>query len=157
MVTFTAARDELHRRMAKVSEAFEQLYPGVQAPKVYDGFPASEPPFYIAVDSIIDTAATDGRATTGNGQLNFTVHVMCFARHSDQKTASETLMAYVDSVFKSVMADQRLAKTVDNSFPSIEVAGTSSDSSKYYMAAASVGVQCVVFSKCPREFMEVVK
>lgn len=60
MVTFKEARDELYRRMAKVAEGFADLYPGVQAPKVYDGFPTSEPPFYIAVDSIVDTATMGG-------------------------------------------------------------------------------------------------
>lgn len=157
MVTFLAARDEIYRRMAKVGEAFADLYPGVQEPKVYDGFPASEPPFYIAVDSIVDTASMGGQATTGAGQLEFTVHVLCFARHADQSTASATLLSYVDAVFKAVMADQRLARSVDIAFPSIESAGTAPDSSKYHMAAASVGVQCTVFSKCPQEFREVVK
>lgn len=157
MVTFKAARDELYRRMAKVAEGFGELYPGVQAPKVYDGFPTSEPPFYIAVDSIVDTATMGGRAVPGAGQLDFTVHVMCFARHSDQATASATLLAYVDAVFNAVMADQRLRMTVDNSFPSIEAAGVSGDSSKYHMAAASVGVQCSVFAKCPQKFREVVQ
>lgn len=157
MVTFQAARDELFRRMEKVCEAFGELYPGVQAPKVYDGFPTSEPPFYIAVDSIVDTATMGGRAVPGAGQLDFTVHVMCFARHSDKGTAAETLLAYVDAVFNAVMADQRLGMAVDNSFPSIEAAGTSPDSSKYHMAAASVGVQCSVFAKCPQKFREVVQ
>ena len=157
MVTFKAARDELYRRMAKVAEGFGELYPGVQAPKVYDGFPTSEPPFYIAVDSIVDIATMGGRAVPGAGQLDFTVHVMCFARHSDQATASATLLAYMDAVFNAVMADQRLRMTVDNSFPSIEAAGVSGDSSKYHMAAASVGVQCSVFAKCPQKFGEVVQ
>ena len=156
MVTFLAARDELYRRMAKVGESFGELYPGVQEPKVYDGFPTSEPPFYIAVDSIVDTAAMGGQATNGAGQLDFTVHVMCFARHADRATAAGALLSYVDAVFNAVMADQRLARTVDISVPSIEAAGTSPDSSKYHMAAASVGVQCTVFSKCPQRFREVV-
>ena len=154
MVTFLAARDEIYRRMAKVGEAFADLYPGVQEPKVYDGSPTSEPPFYIAVDSIVDTAAMGGRATNGAGQLDFTVHV---ARHANQSAASSALLSYVDAVFKAVMADQRLARSVDIALPSIEAAGTAPDSSKYYMAAASVGVQCTVFSKCPQEFREVVK
>lgn len=157
MVTFKAARDELYRRMTKVAGAFADLYPGVQGPKVYDGFPSSEPPFYIAVDSIVDTASMGGQATNGAGQLDFTVHVLCFARHADQSTASATLLSYVDAVFKAVMADQRLAKSVDVAFPSIEAAGSAPDSSKYHMAAASVGVQCTVFSKCPQRFREVVK
>ena len=157
MVTFQAARDELYRRMGKVVEAFGELYPGVQPPKVYDGFPSSEPPFYIAVDSIVDTATMGGRAVPGAGQLDFTIHVMCFARHSDQATAASTLLAYIDAVFSAVMADQRLSMSVDNSFPLVEAAGTSPDSSKYHMAAASVGVQCSVFAKCPQKFREVVQ
>lgn len=157
MVTFQAARDELYRRMGKVVEAFGELYPGVQPPRVYDGFPSSEPPFYIAVDSIVDTATMGGSAVPGAGQLDFTIHVMCFARHSDQATASSTLLAYIDAVFSAVMADQRLSMSVDNSFPSVEAAGTSPDSSKYHMAAASVGVQCSVFAKCPQKFREVVQ
>lgn len=157
MVTFKAARDELYRRMAKVAEGFGELYPGVQAPKVFDGFPTSEPPFYIAVDSIVDTADMGGKAVPGAGQLDFTIHVLCFARHADLATASATLLAYVDAVFNAVMADQRLAMSVDNSFPSVEAAGTSPDSSKYHMAAASVGVQCSVFAKCPQKFREVVQ
>ena len=157
MVTFQAARDELHRRMGKVAEAFGELYPGVQDPKVYDGFPTSEPPFYIAVDSIVDTATMSGRAVPGAGQLDFTIHVLCFARHADLATASATLLAYVDAVFNAVMADQRLARSVDTAFTSIEASGVAPDSSKYHMAAASVGVQCTVFSKCPQEFREVVK
>ena len=143
--------------MGKVAEAFGELYPGVQAPKVYDGFPTSEPPFYIAVDSIVDTATMSGRAVPGAGQLDFTIHVLCFARHADLATASATLLAYVDAVFNAVMADQRLARSVDTAFTSIEASGVAPDSSKYHMAAASVGVQCTVFSKCPQEFREVVK
>lgn len=156
MVTFQAAREELLRRIREVSLHFKELYPDVQQPKVYDGFPTTEPPFYVAVDSIIDTAAVDGRAVPGAGTWSFTIHVMCFARHTDRKTASDTLLAYIDAVFNTVMADQRLGMAVDNCFPSIEAAGTSPDNSKRQMAAASVGVQCTVFSKCPQDFKEVI-
>ena len=156
MVTFIAARDELFRRLQAVADSFGGLYPGVQAPAVYKGFPVNEPPFYIAVDDAVDTATADGKATNGHGTLEFVVHVMCFARHSSRETASNTLLTYVDAVFGSVMADQRLRGAVDNSFPSVEAAGTSADSSKYCMSAASVAVRCSVFAKCPREFKEVV-
>ena len=142
--------------MSKVGDAFVALYPGVQQPKVFDGFPPKEPPFYIAVDSIIDTASVGGRATTGAGQLDFTIHVWCFARHSDQATAANTMHAYIESVFGAVMADQLLRLTVDSAMPAVEAAGISADSSKYYMAAASVGIRCSVFSKCPQRFREVI-
>ena len=143
--------------MCAVAEAWEELYPGVQAPKVYDGFPASEPPFYIAVDSIVDTATMGGRATVGAGSLEFTVHVMCFARHADRATASQTLLAYVDAAFSAVMADQRLRGAVDNSFPSIEAAGTSPDSPQRHSAAAAHSVQCAGRSNSPQRFREVVR
>lgn len=158
MVTFSQARDVLRHRLEAVfgSEAFATLYTGVQAPKVYQGFPVSEPPFYVAVDEIVDTASSSGAASMGHARIDFTLHVWCFARHTSQETAADTLLAYVDAVFKAVLADQRLNGTVDNSFPEIETAGTAADSSKRYTAAASVAVACHVFSQCPAELMEVV-
>lgn len=153
MVTFSEARDALHKRLEAVFAA--HLY-AVQEPKVYLGFPVNEPPFYVAVDEIADVAASSGAASMGHARIDFTLHVWCLARHADLKTASDTLLAYVDAVFKAVLADQRLNGTVDNSFPSIETAGTSADSSKRYTAAASVAVECSVFSQCPKELMEVV-
>lgn len=158
MVTFSEARDVLKNRLDAVfaSEAFGGLYPGVQVPKIYQGFPINEPPFYIAVDEIIDAAASSGAASMGHARVDFTLHVWCFARHTSQETAADTLLAYVDAVFKAVLADQRLNGTVDNSFPEIEAAGTSADGSKRYAAAASVAVSCHVFSQCPAELTEVV-
>lgn len=155
-MTFQAARDEMYRRMSRVGDSFAELYPGVQRPKVFDSFPPKEPPFYIAVDSIVDSASMDGGAVPGAGRLDFTVHVWCFARHSDQATAANTMMAYIEAVFGSVMADQRLHMTVDTAVPAVEAAGISADSSKYYMAAASVGIRCSIFSKYPQRFREVV-
>lgn len=156
MVTFIAAKEELRRRMQAVVDKFPSLYPEVQAPTVYDGFPINEPPFYIAVDDAVDAATTDGKSTGGHATIEFTIHVLCFARHSSRAVASSTLLSYVDAVFNAVLADQRLGGAVDNGFPSIEAAGTSADSSKYYMAAASVAVRCAVFSRCPREFKEAI-
>lgn len=156
MVTFNRTRDVLRKRLDAVVAAFGTLYPEVQVPKVYTGFPVDEPPFYIAVDEIVDTAQSSGAASMGHARIDFTVHVWCFARHAKQETAADTLMAYVDAVFKSVLADQRLNMTVDNSFPEIETAGTAADSSKRYTAAASVAIQCHVFSQCPAKMMEVV-
>ena len=158
MVTFAEARDQLHERVDRLfaSSAFMELYPGIQAPKVYKGFPVNEPPFYVAVDEIVDTAATSGAVSMGHAQLDFTVRVWCFARHTSQETAADTLLAYVDAVFKAVLADHTLGTTVDNSFPSIETAGTSADGSKRYLAAAAVAVQCSVFSKCPASIKEAI-
>lgn len=157
-VSFIDARDVLKTRLEAVfaSSAFSTLYPSVQAPKVYRGFPVNEPPFYVAVDEIIDSAQSDGAATMGHARIDFTVMVWCFARHTSQETAANTLLAYEDAVFKSVLADPQLNFAVDNSFPEIVTAGTSADSSKRYTAAASIAVQCSVFSQCPQELMEVV-
>lgn len=158
MVTFSESRDVLRRRLEAVfsSGAFAELYPGVQAPKVFQGFPVNEPPFYVAVDEVVDTAQTSGAASMGHARVDFTIRVWCLARHTSQETAADTLLAYVDAVFKSVLADHTLRTTVDNSFPSVETAGTSADGSKRYLAAASVAVQCSVFSQCPAEIMEVI-
>ena len=157
MVTFSQARDVLKKRLDAVfaSGAFAAIY-GVQAPKVYQGFPVTEPPFYVAVDEVIDTASSTGAVTMGHAQIDFTVHIWCFAQHVSQEVAANTLLAYVDAVFKAVLADQRLNGTVDVSFPEIRSAGTSADPSKRYIAAASIDVRCSVFSQCPAEIMEVV-
>lgn len=157
-VSFIDARDVLKSRLEAVfaSSAFASLYPDVQAPKVYQGFPVNEPPFYVAVDEIADTASSNGAATMGHARIDFVIRVWCFARHTNQETAADTLNSYVDAVFKSVLADQRLNFTVDNSFPEIDAAGTSADSSKRYMASAAIAVNCQVFSQCPAELMEVV-
>ena len=157
MVSFVQARDVLKARLDAVfAVAFPSLYAGVQQPKVCQGFPSNEPPFYVAVDEIVDTAQSSGAASMGHARIDFTIHVWCFARHTVQEVAADTLMSYVDAVFKAVLADQRLNGTVDNSFPEIETAGTSADSSKRYIAAASIAVNCNVFSQCPAELLEVV-
>lgn len=157
MVTFSKARDVLKNRLDAVfsSGAFSDIY-GVTVPKVYQGFPVNEPPFYVAVDEIIETASTTGSATMGHARIDFTLRAWCFAQHTKQEVAANTLLAYVDAIFKAVLADQRLNFTVDNSFPEIEAAGTAVDSSKYYTAAASVAIRCQVFSQCPSELLEVV-
>ena len=158
MVTFAAARDEVQRRMEAVfaPEAFGELYPGVQAPKVYRGFPVNEPPFYCAVDEIVDSARTSGAASMGHAEYRFTVHVWLFAQHSSQVTAADALLAYTDAVFASVLADHTLKGAVDNALPSVETAGTAADGSKRYTAAAAVAIECAVFSQCPAKMKEIV-
>lgn len=158
MVTdYVRARNVLKERLDAVfaSDAFAELY-GVRAPRVFLGFPASEPPFYAAVDEIVDASAASGGATMGHAQVDFTLHVWLCAQHADLVTASDTLLAYVDAVFASVLADPQLCDTVDNSFPQIDTAGTAADSSKRYIAAASVAVACTVWATCPHLLSEVV-
>lgn len=157
MVTFADARDVLAKRLEAIfgSEAFGELYE-VTAPKVYTGFPVNEPPFYVAVDEVVDTAETDGAVTMGHAKWDFTITVWAFAQHKEQKTVADTLLSYTDAIFKAVLADPQLNMTVDNSFPSIETAGTAADSSKRYMGAASVSVRCTVYSKCPAELIALV-
>lgn len=159
MVTrYAEARDVLHRRLEALfaSEAFDSLYPGARAPKVCLGFPVTEPPFYAAVDEIADASATSGGVSMGHAEVDFTLHVWLYAQHTDLMTAADTLMAYVDAVFGSVMADPQLCGTVDSAFPSIETAGTAADGSRRYIAAASVAVECSVYSACPASLAEVV-
>lgn len=156
MVNFVQARDVLKRRLEAVFSSNVFAVQGVPEPKVYQGFPVNEPPFYVAVDEIVDTATTDGAVTMGHAEVNFTIRVWCYARHVDQEVAANTLLAYISFIFDSILADQRLNFTVDNSFPEIETAGTATDSSKRYVAAAAVGIRCSVFSHCPDEILEVV-
>lgn len=158
MVTdYIRARDVLKRRLEAVFDpgAFSAIY-GEKAPKVFLGFPTTEPPFYAAVDEIVDAAASGG-ATMGHAQVDFTLHVWLCAQHASLETASNTLLEYVDAVFGSVMADPQLCSTVENAFPTIETAGTAADSSKRYIAAASIGIQCTVWSACPAQLADVVK
>lgn len=161
MVTsWIRARDALRKRLEAVfdAETFAALYPEAsgKAPKVFLGFPVTEPPFYAAVDEIVDAAATAGAATMGHDTVSFTLHVWLSAQHADLRTASDALMCYVDAVFGSVMADPQLCGAVENSFPQIESAGTAADSSKRHIAAALVGIECTVWSACPAALREAV-
>ncbi len=157
VVNWSRARDVLkHRLDAVFGDAFATLYPDVRAPKVYLGFPASEPPFYAAVDEIVDTAEAGGGATMGHDAVSFTLRVWLCAQHADLKTASDTLHAYEDAVFGSIMADPQLCTSVDNAFPSIETSGTAADGSKRYIAAASMAINCSVWAECPAALISVV-
>lgn len=152
MVTdYAGARNVLKRRLEAVfaSEAFAELYPGAKEPRVFLGFPATEPPFYAAVDEIVDAAETSGGVSMGHAQVDFTLRVWLCAQHTSLETASDTLLAYIDAVFGSTMADPQLCGTVDNAFPTIETAGTAADDSRRHIAAASVVVRCSVYSACP--------
>ena len=138
-------------------EAFSALYPETEkAPKVFLGFPTTEPPFYVAVDEIAETVTTEGAATMGHDTVSFVLHVWVFAQHASLVTASNTMLAYVDAVFGAVMADPRLCGTVDNAFPVVDRAGTDADSSKRYMAAALIEVECTTWSACPAALQGIV-
>lgn len=159
MVTgYARARDVLKARLEALfeSSAFSGLYPGAKVPRVFLGFPATEPPFYAAVDEIVDAAETSGAVSMGHAEVSFTLHVWLCAQHTSLETASNTLLAYIDTVFGSVMADQQLCGTVDNAFCRLESAGTAADSSRRYIAAAAVGVKCTVYSQCPAQVAQAV-
>ena len=158
VIPAAAARDVLHGRLAAVFDpgAFGSLYPGVKAPRVELGFPVNEPPFYVAVDEIAETASTGGSASMGHAEVSFDLQVWLCASHKELKTAADAVLAYADAVFAAVLADPQLNLTVDNALPSIRNAGTGADSSKRYVAAASVAVACTVGSCCPAEIKEIV-
>lgn len=151
------ARDVLHRRLEAVfaSERFGELY-GAAVPKVFLGFPKNEPPFYVAVDEICDTATTDGAASMGHAEVRFSLGVWVAASHRDLKTASDAVLSYADAIFASVLADPQLNMSVDNSYPRITSAGTAADDSKRYIAAMNIAIDCSVFSACPAEIKEAV-
>lgn len=152
------ARDVLRKRLEAVftPEVFGALYPGAKVPKVFLGFPVTEPPFYAAVDEIADAAETQGAVTMGHDEVGFTLRVWLCAQHTSLQTAADTLLAYEDAVFASVMADPQLCNAVDNSSPSIESAGTAADGSKRYIAAAAVAIRCTRYSACPAALLAAV-
>lgn len=160
MVTdWIAARDALKARLDAVfaPETFDGLYPGAKAPSVFLGFPVSEPPFYAAVDEVVEASQASGAASMGHAQITFTLHVWLCAQHTELKKAADTLLEYIDAVFGAVLADQRLCSTVDNAFPSIDAIGTGADSSRRYTAAASIAIECARASVCPAPLREVVE
>ncbi len=159
MVAFIEARNVLQERLQRVfsEEVFSQLFPGIQIPKVFFGFPKTEPPFYVAVDEIVDSLETGRGATSGHAEITFPLHVWAFAQHSSLRVASDTLLTYLHTIIYSVLADPQLDFTVDNSTLTIDNAGTATDSSKYYQAAASVAVQCTVYSVCPAELNNAIR
>lgn len=157
MVGYAAARDELYRRLCAVfaSGAFADLY-GVERPKVYRGFPTTEPPFYVAVDEIATDARATGSASMWHAEFTFGIKVYLFAQHVDLIVASDTMLAYLDAAMAAVLADATLAGTVDNATASVDTEGTAADSSRRYMAAAQMTVECRVYSACPAELLEAI-
>ena len=152
MVTeIVRARNVIEQRLADVftPEVFGVLYPETdKVPKVFTGFPTTEPPFYVAVDEIVDVASTAGAATMGRDQVSFTLNVWMSAQHTELRRAADAVLCYVDAVFGAIMADPQLCDTVENAFPRVDSAGTAADSSKRYIAAALVSVDCTVWTGC---------
>lgn len=147
---FSQARDVLYDRLRAVFDdgGFVGDSPD---PQVTFGFPINEPPFFVSVDEIASDMGTDGGVSMGHAEITFNLRVFLFAQHSDLRTASDALMAYMQAVAFAVMADQTLCGTVDNAFPRVDSEGTSADSTGYYIAAAQMAIECRVFSACPAE------
>ena len=158
VIDWISARNLLKHRMEAVfdASAFDALYPGVKAPKVYLGFPTSEPPFYCAVDTIVDTASSQDAATMGHMGVNFTLRIWICAKHTSEAVANDTLLSYLDAVFGAVMVDQRLCGTVDIAKPEVESAGTAATSDRQYIAAAEIAIRCERWSACPASLQELV-
>ena len=158
MVTdYIGARNVLkHRLDAVFGEVFAELYEGRHAPKVFLGFPVTEPPFYAAVDEIAEAQAS-AAASMGHARIDFTLRVWLCAQHSSLEEASDDLLSYIDVVIASVLADQTLNGTVENAFPEVESAGTAADSSKRYIAAAQLAIRCTVWSVCPAALLQAVE
>lgn len=158
MVGFAAARDEVYRRLCAVfgSMAFANLYGDVERPKVFRGFPTTEPPFYVAVDEIASDVRATGSASMWHAEYEFGIKVYLFAQHVDLLTASNTMLAYLDAAMAAILADATLGGTVDNALPAVDTEGTAADSSRRYMAAAQMTVACRVYSACPAEIVEAI-
>lgn len=155
-----AALDALHARLSWffASGAFSTLYPdAVQPPKVTQGFPTNEPPFYVAIDEIVTDVRLSGGSACGQAQIEFAVNVWACARHADLRKAANTAMSYADAVIACVLADQTLKGTVDLAVPNIENGGTAADGDRKYVAAEALCVNCKVWAACPEEVMEVLR
>lgn len=155
--SFIRSRDALYYRLNAVFDEFYSLYPDMQPPKLFKGFPVGEPPFYVAVDEIVPSATSAGAASIGQDALTWTLGVWVFAKHVNLITASDTLLTYIDTVFSVVAADPSLGRTVDNAFPAIEVIGTSRDSGNYYISAAQLSIECSAGATCPMEIRQIIK
>jgi hypothetical protein len=158
MVEALRSRDILADRLRRCFESSDvlALYGDAMIPQVYVGFPENEPPAYIAVDEIADNIGTSGGASMGHQQINWSINLFLFAQHASRDKANATLMSYVDVVINTIMADPMLADTVDNSTVSMGAASTSADSSKYYIAAAQLIVNCTRYSACPNEIARLI-
>lgn len=155
--SFARSRNELFRHLEAALSVFDQVYPDMQAPKLFLGFPVSETPFYIAVDEIVPSASAVGAASIGQDTVTWTLGVWLFSKHMNLLTASETLLAYEELVFSAVSADPTLGRTVDNSFAAIEVTGTARDSGNYYVASTQISVECRAEATCPPEIRQVIR
>lgn len=157
MIPAEAARDVLHERLEALfsRETFAQIS-DVQAPKVFLGFPVDEPQFYVAVDDLPDTATTTGAASMGHAEFTFSLTVYMCAIGPTRAKASGTVLSYMATVFAAVLADQQLNFTVENAFPRVKAAGSAPDSSKSYIAAIDLAIECSVGSVCPAKIKEII-
>ncbi len=151
------ARDVLEARLRHVlSPEVLGRFSSAQAPKVVLGFPTDEPPFYVAVDEVPEGIEASGGATVGHLGMSFPLRVWLFASHRRLKTASDALIDYATVAMASVLADQQLDGTVDKAVPSLSGTATGADSSRRYIAAGTLTIQCTVSSVCPAEIKEAV-
>lgn len=156
----TAARDALECRLRSLfgCDAFQPLFPSaVKAPSVSIGFPVNEPPFYVAVDEIVDDLQPGSGATCGQVAIKFRLTVYACARHSDLLKAADTATSYAHAAILCVLADQTLGGSVDHAVPSITGGGTAADGDRKYIATEVVSVECDVWAMCPQEVRDAVE
>lgn len=151
------ARDVLEARLRHVlSPDVLGRFSDALPPKVLLGFPVDEPPAYVAVDEVPESIDASGGATMGHMGLTFPVRVWLFASHRDLKTAADAITDYAVLAMAAVLADQQLAGAVDKAVPSLSGSATGADSSRRYVAAATLTILCTVSSVCPAEIKEAV-
>ena len=155
-----AARDALERRLESFfgCDAFPSLFPAaVKAPAVSVGFPVNEPPFYVAVDEIVDDLQPGKGATCGQVAVKFRITVYACARNSDLLKAADTAASYAHAAIMCVLADQTLGGSVDHAVPSIAGGGTAADGDRKYIATEVVSVECDAWAVCPQEVRDAVE
>lgn len=152
-----AARNAIKSRIEKFfgCASFSTIFPeAAKAPRVSIGFPTNEPPFYVAVDEIVDDLQPGKGSSCGQIAIKFRVSVYACARHVDLIKAADTAGSYAFAVVMCVLADQTLDGAVDLAVPSISGGGTAADSDRKYLATAVVSIECDAWAVCPQEIRE---
>ena len=123
---------------------FHRAYPGVRPPDaVTIGGDASEPAFEVVVWPMPQSVRNTHRTTTCPLITSeFDIVVGVIASGATEREASEAVLAYVDCVYQTCMADPTLGGLVDHVHPTPDTGGVGTDGTYGYTAGANVRVAC---------------
>lgn len=126
------------------SKVFAKAYPGVEPPmSVSIGGDTHQPAFEVIVWPIpMAVTNTHRTVTCPLITTEFDLVVEVIASGPTEREATETLLAYLDCVYQTCMADPTLGGLVDHMHPTPYQSGSGSDGSFGYVADMSVRVSC---------------